>query len=108
MGTVGILGQANAAPIDIPDIPSYHPTTSDALRFWSLREDNNVHAEVPRGFPARIDAPMVWQGSDMERQSEAWVVLLSEAEIIALEGAMHDFQSTVRKLDLPLLLRPYS
>ncbi|KAF6239760.1 hypothetical protein HO173_002306 [Letharia columbiana] len=93
MATVGYLTHANRVPTEAPGALSYYPTTGDALRFWSLREDKNVHSDVPQGFPAHIDARMAWQGSDMEMQSDAWVVLLSEADVFALEGAMRDFRN---------------
>lgn len=101
MATVGYPTHANRVPTVAPGVLSYYPTTGDALRFWSLREDKNVHSEVPQGFPAHIDARMAWQGSDMEMQSDAWVVLLSEADVFALEGAMRDFRSTIKRLILP-------
>ena len=94
MATVGHLGRADEMQTETPDNISYYPATSDAVRFWSLDKDKNVDSEVPQGFPAHIDAPMVWQGSDMEKQSDAWIVLLSEADVLALEGAMREFHST--------------
>ncbi len=82
--------------MDTPGILSYYPTAGDALRFWSLREDEKIHSEVPRGFPAHVDAPMVWQGSDMEAQLDAWIMLLTEADVLALESAMRDFHSMLQ------------
>lgn len=105
MATVGHPGQASEMQTETPDILSYYPAAGDALRFWSLRKDKNVHSEIPWGFPAHIDAPMVWQGSDMEKQSDAWIVLLSEADVLALEGAMDDFHSTAKGLVLSRVKR---
>ena len=105
MATVSHPGQAKEMQTETPDILSYYPAAGDALRFWSLHKDKNVHSEVPRGFPAHIDASMVWHGSDMEQQSDAWIVLLSEADVLALEGAMRDFHSTAKGLVLPRVKR---
>lgn len=96
MAAVGVRGPAKGLPIETPEVISYYPTTGDALRFWSMREDKNVHLGVPKGFPKHIDGPMVWQGSDMEQQSDAWLVPLSDTDVLALEVAMHDFQSTIK------------
>ena len=93
MATIGVSGSVGALPTETSDIISYYPTTGDALRFWSLREDRNVLADVPQGFPAHVDGPMVWRGSDMEQQPGSWIVQLSEADVVALETAMHEFQS---------------
>ena len=102
MATVDVRGPVNRLPTETPDIISYYPSTGDALRFWSLREDRKIHADVPQGFPAHVDGPMVWRGSDMEQQSGSWIVLLSEADVVALESAMREFQS---RLHPPWLLK---
>ena len=90
-----ILGPASGLPTETHEVLSYYPTTGDNLRFWSLQEDRNIHSKVPQGFPEHLDGPMVWQGSDMESQSDAWIVLLSEADVLALETAMREFKSLV-------------
>ena len=87
-----VLRPASGLPAE-HEVLSYYPTTGDALRFWSLREDKSFHSKVPQGFPEHVDGPMVWQGSDMEPQSDAWIVHLSEADVLALEAAMHEFKS---------------
>ena len=50
-----------------------------------------------QGFPdflARIDSLVMWRESDMKKQSHAWIMPLSQADMLALEGAMPEFHST--------------
>ncbi len=46
---------------------------------------------VPEGFPEVVDAPWVWDGSDMTDEPR-YVVLLSEADILEVESALDYFK----------------
>lgn len=79
-----------------PDI-SYHPDLGNYKARTKRRLDSEkLVQELPKGFPQRLQSPLVWEGDDF-RQDE-WVVTLTESEILELDSAIENFKGTASAL----------
>ncbi|KAG6839151.1 hypothetical protein C0991_005406 [Blastosporella zonata] len=86
-------------PANQPDI-EYHP---DEVK-WKARtarrlaEDPSLlSTPLPDGFPAQVDSPLVWQGSDWKDEKE-WVYELNPEQLKEIDDALKHF----RGLEKPL------
>ncbi|KAF8424962.1 hypothetical protein EV426DRAFT_75425 [Tirmania nivea] len=78
-----------------PDI-AYHPDEGKyhARTARRLAEDPSLPAvPLPAGFPARVDGPIVWEGSDWADEGQ-WVYQLSDAELKEVDAALEYFRGT--------------
>lgn len=77
-----------------PDI-QYHPSYDNYIerRARRLAENPDLpNAPLPRGFPNRVDGPIVWGGKDWKSEDQ-WVYRLSAAELKEIDDALQQFKS---------------
>ena len=77
-----------------PDI-DYHPDEAKwkARTARRLAEDPSLPSTpLPSGFPAHLESPLVWKGSDWKEEKE-WVYELSSDHLQELDNALQHFQS---------------
>ncbi|KAG6855850.1 hypothetical protein H0H87_010002 [Tephrocybe sp. NHM501043] len=82
-----------------PDI-QYHPNEAKwkARTARRLAENPSLpQTPLPEGFPAKVDSPLVWQGSDWKDEKE-WVYELNADQLKEIDDALKHF----RDLDKPL------
>lgn len=72
----------------LPDLANYKARTARRLAEEPLEKD------VPEGFPAQLEGPKLWKGSDYEGKESEWVYVLTEQELKEIDDAVHDFEAT--------------
>lgn len=73
-----------------PDI-SYHPDLKNYNARTKRRLETESLAQVlPRGFPHRLESPLVWEADDFE--PDEWVVVLSDSDILEVDSAIEKFK----------------
>ena len=72
----------------LPDRVNYKNRVARRLAEEQLEKD------LPEGFPAQLEGPKLWKGSDYEGKESEWVYELSEAELKEIDDAVHDFEAT--------------
>lgn len=85
----------NATQPDItylPDLKNYKQRTARRLANEQLEND------LPEGFPAQLEGPKLWKGSDYEGKESEWVYQLTEQELEEVDKAVHDFEATEKPL----------
>lgn len=94
-----------------PDI-AYHPDEAKwrARTARRLTEDPTLPKQpLPKGFPERVDGPIVWEGKDFIHEDQ-WIVNLTENQLHEIDGALRHFQSRtsllIRKNCVLILSRP--
>ncbi|PYI00276.1 Clavaminate synthase-like protein [Aspergillus sclerotiicarbonarius CBS 121057] len=80
-----------------PDI-QYHPDYAK----YTARTERRIAAEtlpktLPAGFPAQLESPLVWEGSDIEQRDD-WIYQLNDAQLDEIDRALQDFKAN----NLPL------
>ncbi|MCJ1314656.1 hypothetical protein MMC25_008338 [Agyrium rufum] len=71
----------------------YTPSDLDTQRFWdreNTREPTNV--SIPDGFPKELKSPLVWKGSDIEKNESDWKLSLTSSEVAAVDAALKSFE----------------
>lgn len=75
-----------------PDI-EYHP---DRVK-WEARTARRLQAEpnlpksaLPKGFPKKLESPLVWEGKDWKEEKE-WVYELNVDEVKEIDDAVNHF-----------------
>ncbi|KAG1149325.1 hypothetical protein G6F37_002583 [Rhizopus arrhizus] len=89
------LQYQNATQPDItylPDLKNYKQRTARRLANEQLEND------LPEGFPAQLEGPKLWKGSDYEGKESEWVYQLTEQELEEVDKAVHDFEATEKPL----------
>ncbi|OAD01551.1 hypothetical protein MUCCIDRAFT_153706 [Mucor lusitanicus CBS 277.49] len=56
--------------------------------------EEQLEKELPEGFPAQLEGPKLWKGSDYEGKESEWVYELTEQELKEIDDAVHDFEAT--------------
>lgn len=56
--------------------------------------EEQLEKELPEGFPAQLEGPKLWKGSDYEGKESEWVYQLTEQELKEIDDAVHDFEAT--------------
>ncbi|PWW73184.1 Clavaminate synthase-like protein [Tuber magnatum] len=79
----------------IPNYPSYIRRAQ-----WRLQNCSLAKA-LPTGFPARVDSPLAWTGSELEK--EEYTIPLSGEDILEIERGLRDFKES--KLPISLITR---
>ena len=72
-----------------PDI-DYHPDLEKYKACTARRLEQNpelLRATLPPGFPAKVEAPIVWEGKDWTSEDQ-WVYKLRDEELQEIEEAM--------------------
>ncbi|KAG6853962.1 hypothetical protein C0991_012108 [Blastosporella zonata] len=80
-------------PAQQPDI-EYHPNEAKwkARTARRLAEDPSLlNTPLPDGFPAKVDSPLVWQGSDWNDEKE-WVHELDSDQLKEIDDALKHFR----------------
>ncbi len=68
-----------------PDLENYQSRTKRRLATESLCK------ELPPGFPAQLQSPLVWSSSDF-CDSQVFVTVLTENDLEEIENALHHFK----------------
>lgn len=80
-----------------PDI-QYHPDYAKYQeRVRRRKETESLQTDLPAGFPAKLDSPLVWEGKDVEKRSD-WIYQLSEAHLDEIDGALKRFKGLYRRI----------
>ncbi|RAK95612.1 TauD/TfdA family dioxygenase [Aspergillus ibericus CBS 121593] len=90
-----------------PDI-QYHPDYDK----YTARTQRRITTEtlpttLPPGFPAQLNSPLVWEGSDVEQRDD-WIYQLNDAQLDEIDRALQDFKSknlplgTINQTTFPL------
>ncbi|KAF5324901.1 hypothetical protein D9611_004179 [Ephemerocybe angulata] len=82
-----------------PDI-GYHPDEAKYRARVARRlaaEPSLPHTPLPAGFPAKVEGPIVWQGSDWVGE-EQWVYNLTEGQLKEIDDAVQHFKGLGVKL----------
>ncbi|RPA98688.1 Clavaminate synthase-like protein [Choiromyces venosus 120613-1] len=79
-------------------IPSYR---SYLYRSQRRLKQGGLTKALPEGFPARVESPLAWTGSELKK--EEYIIELSEEEILEIEGGLRDFKKS--KLQISLVTR---
>lgn len=77
-----------------PDI-SYHPdeTKWRARTARRLAENPALPSQpLPEGFPAKLEGPIVWKGSDFTSEDQ-WVVRLTDVHLQEIDDGLRHFKS---------------
>lgn len=83
------IGTDNVVRPDIEWLPSYDTYKARIARLAALNFDRPT--SVPYGWPARIDAPRNWSGSEYA-DSSRYVVELTKEDIAEIEHALSHFR----------------
>lgn len=87
----------HAGPIGQPDI-GYTPDHDKYLaRAKFRRENENLDASLPPGFPSRLDSKLVWDGNTLAEEYD-WNYYLTPGDLKEIDSALQHF----RQLDKPL------
>ncbi|CUS12320.1 unnamed protein product [Tuber aestivum] len=95
---------ANLRPFESPSgspiewIPSYSSFINRAQR---RLQDCSLTRVLPAGFPARVDSPLTWTGSELRK--EEYTIPLTGEEILEIERGLRDFKES--KLPISLITR---
>ena len=76
-----------------PDLKSYQNRTKKRLATESLPK------ELPSGFPAQLQSPLVWKGSDFGDGQDIVTVLTTE-DLEEIKEALRHFKGPFFELDL--------
>ena len=90
MPTVQLQNSSQPDFTYLPDRKNYEARTARRL------EQEQLETDLPEGFPAQLDGPKLWKGSDFEGKESEWVYQLSEQELQEIDKAVHDFEATER------------
>jgi hypothetical protein len=76
-----------------PDI-IYHPNfDGHQVRSQHRQQIEKLLATLPSGFPRQLSSPLVWEGKDVEANSD-WIVKLTEPQLDVIEQALNHFRCT--------------
>lgn len=74
-----------------PDI-QYHP---DYEKYQALtrrrKETESLQTSLPKGFPEKLTSPLVWDGKDIEKNSD-WVYKLSDEQLDEIDAGLKSFK----------------
>ena len=74
-----------------PDI-QYHPDYNKyKARTQRRQEHESLTTSLPKGFPAELSSPLVWQGKNIEA-SDDWIYSLSEGQLNEIDSALRAFE----------------
>lgn len=74
-----------------PDI-EYHPNYAKYQdRTRRRKETETLQTSLPAGFPEKLESPLVWEGKDIEKQSD-WIYMLSNAQLDEIDAALKSFK----------------
>lgn len=88
MPTIQLQNSSQSDFTYLPDRVNYKNRVARRLAEEQLEKD------LPEGFPAQLEGPKLWKGSDYEGKESEWVYELSEAELKEIDDAVHDFEAT--------------
>ncbi|KAE8451780.1 hypothetical protein EG329_002620 [Mollisiaceae sp. DMI_Dod_QoI] len=60
-------------------------------KYVGSRLGDSVKAELPTGFPSRVQSSMTWTTGDLTRLAQQWLVQLSQIEADSIEEAINAF-----------------
>ena len=76
-----------------PDI-QYHPNWEQyQARTRRRKETELLQTSLPAGFPQKLISPLVWEGKEVEKQSD-WIYQLSDAQLDEIDAALKSFKGT--------------
>lgn len=78
---------AHSQEPDIEWIPNFKSFRDRCLR---RLKNGGLLETLPEGFPAKVDSPLAWEGSQLKE--EEYIVELSAQEIAETEKALQDFK----------------
>lgn len=88
MPTVQLQNSSQPDFTYLPDRKNYEARTARRL------EQEQLETDLPEGFPAQLEGPKLWTGSDYEGRESEWVYELTEEELAEIDHAVHDFEAT--------------
>lgn len=81
--------------------PDYYTTAEDEVDFWSKFRQSAVSRSndtaLPDGFPNSLASPLVWDGADMARREDEWVLLLDGSETESIAQGLEHFRGRYLK-----------
>lgn len=88
MPTVQLQNSSQPDFTYLPDRQNYEARTARRL------ETEQLENYLPEGFPAQLEGPKLWKGSDYEGKEDEWVYQLTEEELKDIDEAVHAFEAT--------------
>ena len=70
--------------------PSLHEHQNRTLHQHSSPKQEKTG--VPQGFPAYIESPLAWEGREMQKKEEEWMVKLSLDDVNSIEKTLANFK----------------
>ena len=70
----------------------YHPNLEQYQARTRLRkETESLQTSLPTGFPQKLISPLVWEGKEIEKQSD-WIYQLTNAQLDEIDAALKSFK----------------